>query len=95
MIGTVLFLLFGKISEASYASIVKSHNTYALATERHFIESRAKADSGGDFFCFFRFFRHPGVAEFSYIMSELGNTTFKPLTAINYSIKIFPNHSID
>ena len=34
VVGSVLFLLFGNISESNYASTVKSHNTYALATER-------------------------------------------------------------
>ena len=34
IIGTVLTMLLGDIDRESYSSIVKSHNTYALATER-------------------------------------------------------------
>jgi hypothetical protein len=34
IIGTVLSMLFGDIGETNYSSIVKSHNTYAIASER-------------------------------------------------------------
>jgi hypothetical protein len=34
IIGTVVSMLFGDIGDANYSAIVKSHNTYAIASER-------------------------------------------------------------
>jgi hypothetical protein len=34
IIGTVVSMLFGEIGDANYSAIVKSHNTYAIASER-------------------------------------------------------------
>lgn len=34
IIGTVLTMLFGGLDDKVYSSIIKSHNTYALASER-------------------------------------------------------------
>ena len=34
VVGTVLTMLFGDLGDKNYSTIIKSHNTYALASER-------------------------------------------------------------